>query len=81
MEDRQKKNSDAKIKANNKYRKQHYSTWSIAISQPDKDFLDNLAKSLNISKAQMILKAMHYIADNTIDIVNYDIKSNSDNTE
>lgn len=61
-------NSDAKIRANNRYRKEHYKTWSIAISQPDREFLDNLAKSLNMSKSQMVLKAMHYIADNNIDL-------------
>lgn len=62
------KNSAAKIAANNRYREKHYRKLSVDVKFAEFDFIDNLAKSRNMSKASLIVKAMHYIHDNNIDL-------------
>lgn len=68
VEENTKKNSDAKIKANNKYKNSHYRKLSADIKPADYDFIDNYAKEKNISKASLIVKSIKYIADNDIDL-------------
>lgn len=71
----QKKSSTAQIRAVNKYNKKTYSNISIRIKPDDAEFIDSYAKRINISKAQLIVKAIRYVADNNITL-----KDTDDNT-
>lgn len=66
MENTQKKNSDAKIRANAKYTKNHYKNISIKIKPEDAEMIRNTASLYNMSIAQYIIKASNYIIDNNI---------------
>jgi len=68
MENAQKKNSDAKIRANAKYSKSHYKNISIKIKPEDAEMIRNTASLYNMSIAQYIIKATNYIIDNNIDL-------------
>lgn len=62
------KNSAAKIAANNRYKNAHYKRLVADIKPADFEFIDNYAKEHDISKAQLIVKAIRYVADNDIDL-------------
>ena len=66
MENKQKKSSDAQIKAIAKYRDSHYKRLVADIKPTDFEFIDDYAKEQNISKASLIVKSIRYIADNKI---------------
>ncbi len=66
--DSKNKNSAAKIKANNKYTSAHYKQLKVCVKPADFDFIDSYAKEHGISKAQLIVKAIRYVADNDIDL-------------
>jgi len=68
MDNKSKKSSDAQIKAIAKYRDTHYKRLVADIKPDDFEFIDNLAKEKNISKASLIVKSIKYIADNDIDL-------------
>lgn len=68
MENKQRKSSEAQIRANSKYNKKTYNNIAIRVKPIEFDFIDNLAKSQNLSKASLIVRALHYIADNNIDL-------------
>ena len=68
MENKQKKTSDAQIKASNKYKNSHYRKLSADLKPADYDFIDNYAKEKKISKASLIVKSIRYISDNDIDL-------------
>ena len=53
--DNVKKNSDAKIKANNKYRNSHYKSISVMISPQKAEEIKQFAKSEGKSLAQYII--------------------------
>lgn len=62
----QKKNSDAKIRANAKYTKSHYTQIKIN-AKPDKaEKIKGYAEENNHSIASFIIKACDYIIDNNI---------------
>ena len=63
-----KKNSAAKIAANNRYKNAHYKRLVADIKPSDFDFIDTYAKEHDISKAQLIVKSIRYVADNGIDL-------------
>ena len=68
MESKQKKTSDAQIKASNKYKNSHYKRVAIDLKPDDADFINDYSKEKNISKAILIIKSVRYIADNNIDL-------------
>lgn len=68
MGEKTRKSSDAHIKAVQKYRDTHYKRLVADIRPEEFEFINNLAKSMNISKAALIVNSLHYIADNNIDI-------------
>ena len=53
-----KKNSDAKIKANNKYSKSHYKNINIKIKPDQADYIKQVADKLNLSIAKLIVNAV-----------------------
>ena len=59
------KNSDARIRANNKYSNAHYRALTVKIKPEHYQTIDNYCKDNNISKASLIIKAVtKYIEDN-----------------
>lgn len=50
------------------YNTKHYRQLKADIKPDEFEFIDNLAKSQNLSKASLIVRALHYIADNNIDL-------------
>ena len=55
MDNAQKKNSDAKIKANNKYKKANYKTLSVYLKPEIVDDIKAVARSEGLSIAQYIV--------------------------
>ena len=53
-----KKNSDAKIKANDRYNKKHYKNISIRIKPDQADYITQVADKLNLSIAKLIVNAV-----------------------
>lgn len=64
--DNNKKNSDAKIKANNKYKNSHYKRLAIDIKPEVADKIKGFAEENNQSLASFIVKACNYVIDNDI---------------
>ena len=60
--------SESQKKAVKKYNNSHYKSIAIRVSPSEAEFIDNLAKEKNISKASLIVKSIKYIADNDIDL-------------
>ncbi len=60
--------SEAQKKADRKYYDKTYKNLQVSIKIDDYNFIDDLAKSRSMSKAGLIVKAMHYIHDNNIDL-------------
>ena len=58
-----KKNSDAKIRANNKYSKTHYKRIGIDIKPDEADYIRQLAKDKDLSITQLILQAVRVFDD------------------
>lgn len=68
MENAQKKNSDAKIRANAKYTKNHYKNISIKIKPEEAETIRSAASLYNMSIAQYIIRASNYITENNIEL-------------
>ena len=64
MDDR--KNSKAKIQANNKYRKANYKRICIDIKPEWFDLINEYCLNNNVSKAGLISKSCEYIINNNI---------------
>lgn len=62
------KNSNAKIKANNKYKDTHYSRIAAYLKPEEAERIRTAAKDRGISIAQIILKSVDYIIENNIDV-------------
>ena len=63
-----KKNSDARIKANARYNKKAYCNISIRIKPIDYNIIDDYCKMHNISKAALITRAIKYCIVHNIDL-------------
>lgn len=63
-----KKNSDAKIAANDRYNKKHYKNISIRIKPDQADFIRDTAKKKNLSIAQLIINAVELFDNKTDNI-------------
>lgn len=72
MQNNDKKNSDAKIRANNKYNQKAYKQLAIRLKPADYDYIVKSAKQLAVSQPTLIYKAVKYIIDNNIDINDID---------
>ena len=59
---------NAQKKYQNKVRATTKAQLNCTIDREEFDFINDLAKSMNISKAALIVNSLHYIADNSIDI-------------
>ena len=57
-QEKTKKNSDARIKANNKYAKSHYKNISIKIRPDQAEYIRDVASKNNLSIAQLILNSV-----------------------
>ncbi len=64
--------TEAQKKAQKKYMSKVRGTTkrqvSVTIDTADFEFIDSYAKEHDISKAQLIVKAIRYVADNDIDL-------------
>lgn len=69
MNNAQKKNSAAKIKANNRYKNKTYKRIAIDIKPDQAEYIKNKARSLKLSIAQLIVNS----------VIAYDIASDPDN--
>ncbi len=70
--------SKAAIKASNKYNKANYKKIQANIKPDDYSMIDTYCKTNDISKAQIIVKAIKYCIDNNIDLSTANT-GNSDN--
>lgn len=68
MENKQRKSSDARIKANRKYMEKTYKALQVQVKPDDYYIIDEYCKSKDISKAKFIVTACKYIIDNNIDL-------------
>lgn len=64
-----KKNSDARIKANARYNKKAYCNISIRVKPIDYNIIDAYCKNHNISKAALIVRAVRYCIGHNIDLL------------
>ena len=62
------RNSEAKIRANNKYRSSHYKRLSLDILPADFALIDDYCKTHGISKAALIVRSVKYCIANNIDL-------------
>lgn len=62
----EKKNSDAKIKANRKYTQTHYKQLKADIKPDDYTLIDTYSKEHGISKARLIVESIKYCIENGI---------------
>lgn len=69
MNNVQKKNSDAKIKANDKYNKKHYKNISIRIRPDQAEKIRETAQRHHLSLAQLIITAVDYLDTHHSDTV------------
>ena len=58
MENNEKKNSDARIRANNKYKNAHYKRIGIDVKPEEAQYIKETAKKYNMSIAQLILNSV-----------------------
>ena len=58
-----KKNSDARIRANNKYSRSHYKNVSIKIKPDEAEYIRDTAKKYGLSIARLILQAVRVFDD------------------
>ena len=58
MENNEKKNSDARIRANNKYKNAHYKRVGIDVKPEEAQYIKDTAKKYDMSIAQLILNAV-----------------------
>ena len=63
-----KKNSDARIKANARYNKKAYCNISVRIKPIDYNLIDGYCKQYNISKAALIVRAVKYCISHDVDL-------------
>ena len=63
-----KKNSDAKIKANNKYKNSHYKRLAIDVKPDVAEKIKDHAEENNQSVASFIVQACNYVIDNNINL-------------
>ena len=75
MENKTKKNSDARIKANNKYNAKTYKKLQVSAKIADYETIDNYCKINNISKANFVINSCLYAIKNSM------LFSNSDETD
>lgn len=58
MENNEKKNSDARIRANNKYKNAHYKRIGIDVKPEEAQYIKDTAKKYDMSIAQLILTSV-----------------------
>ena len=58
-----KKNSDARIRANNKYTKAHYKDIGIKVKPDEAEYIRDTAKKYGLSIARLILQAVRVFDD------------------
>ena len=58
MDENIKKNSDARIRANNKYKNAHYKRVGIDVKPEEAQYIKDTAKKYDISIAQLILTSV-----------------------
>lgn len=68
-EQKEKKNSDAKIRANAKYNKKNYKNLSIKIRPDQAEKIRDTAQRHHLSLAQLIITAVDYFDTNHSDTV------------
>ncbi len=60
--------SKAHIKASNKYNKENYRKLQANIKPADHDLIEQYSKAQNLSKTQIIVRAVKYCAEHDIDL-------------
>ena len=58
VENNEKKNSDARIRANNKYKNAHYKRIGIDVKPEEAQYIKDTAKKYDMSIAQLILTSV-----------------------
>lgn len=71
--------SEAQKKADKKYHAKTYKNLQISARIADYDLIDNYCKSIELSKAQVIIKAIYYCIENNINLTEYTPNTNTDN--
>lgn len=62
------KATEARIRANNKYKAKTYKTFTVNAKIADYEKITDYCNNKGISKAQLLLKSAEYIINNNIDI-------------
>jgi hypothetical protein len=68
MDNNVRKSSDARIRANRKYMEKTYKNLQVQVKSECYQLIDTYCKSMDISKAEFIVKCCKYVIDNEIDI-------------
>ena len=64
----EKKNSDARIRANNKYNAKTYKTFTVNAKIPDYELISDFCSKHGISKAHLLINSAKYCIEHEIDI-------------
>ena len=65
----EKKNTEARIRANNKYNAKTYKTFTVNAKISDYDVIQAYCDARGISKAKFLISAAKYAIDNDIDVI------------
>ena len=65
----EKKNTEARIRANNKYNAKTYKTFTVNAKISDYDVIQAYCDARGISKAKFLIAAAKYAIDNDIDVI------------
>ena len=65
----EKKNTEARIRANNRYNAKTYKTFTVNAKISDYDVIQAYCDARGISKAKFLISAAKYAIDNDIDVI------------
>ena len=65
----EKKNTEARIRANNRYKAKTYKTFTVNAKISDYDVIQAYCDARGISKAKFLISAAKYAIDNDIDVI------------
>lgn len=65
----EKKNTEARIRANNKYNAKTYKTFTVNAKISDYDLIQAYCDGREVSKAKFLIAAAKYVIENDIDVI------------
>lgn len=71
--------TEAQKRANKKYLEKNYKNLTVKLKFAEIEYIDNYCKSIGLSKAQTIVKAIKYCSEYNINLTEYTPSINTDN--